>query len=673
MPNEVNIKVTGTNRAKGAFREAKDDARDLENGFTVLGRRMKTSTDDGSNGLRKLATEARVLHATVNRLKAEFARTGDEGLFKGIEKGASRIKEIEGMFKSMNLRVDPDTGGFAKIGAKGAKEFSQGFAGGLADLPQSLLKNPAMGAVAAGMAGPIVAAVSAAVGAGVALGVSGATLAGGIVAAAQDGRVKDAWSRVLDTAKAQFTSRADVFVQPLVNSALIVQGSWERIVPHIGNAFETLSPRIERLASGAGQFLERAFSGKGFERIVDLGGQLMDILAAGLPRLGGAVDSFMNSIANGGEGIKQFFDFLIRGVDLGVRALGKLIEYGSKAWQVFQLISNLMTGNIVDGIDEINTMMGEGTATWHSAGEEMQTTSAYVAQAGEDFNALAEKIGHTDETLSSVTAKMTDQVFNAIMGLDQATLGFAESQTRLADSITQNGLALDIHTAKGQANRESILASVQANMAQYQAMIASGMGADAATEAYESNTAALEDQLRQAGFTQQQIDGLIGKYRSVPRDVSTTIAIQGLENAINGLDATIRRINGIPTRKDIYITQHLATVGGFSYRSPDRLDELAGMQAHGGIVGAAGGGPRSRWTMVGEQGRELVKLPSGSQVIPHGQTEAMAAGAGRGGPQVVELKWTRSGDPLLDEIVKGISARIRTDQATANVFANAGA
>jgi HAMP domain-containing protein len=46
-------------------------------------------------------------------------------------------------------------------------------------------------------------------------------------------------------------------------------------------------------------------------------------------------------------------------------------------------------------------------------------------------------------------------------------------------------------------------------------------------------------------------------------------------------------------------------------------------QAHGGIAGGM--------TMVGERGRELVRLPQGSQVIPNGTTEAMMAKAGRGG------------------------------------------
>jgi hypothetical protein len=53
--------------------------------------------------------------------------------------------------------------------------------------------------------------------------------------------------------------------------------------------------------------------------------------------------------------------------------------------------------------------------------------------------------------------------------------------------------------------------------------------------------------------------------------------------------------------------------------------------AHGGIIGAAGGGARGGLTWVGEQGAELVRLPYGSSVIPHGQSMGMAAAAAGGG------------------------------------------
>jgi phage-related protein len=53
--------------------------------------------------------------------------------------------------------------------------------------------------------------------------------------------------------------------------------------------------------------------------------------------------------------------------------------------------------------------------------------------------------------------------------------------------------------------------------------------------------------------------------------------------------------------------------------------------AHGGIGGGL--------AIVGERGRELVRLPQGSTVIPNGTTENMLAGTGGGGTLKVELEW----------------------------------
>lgn len=53
--------------------------------------------------------------------------------------------------------------------------------------------------------------------------------------------------------------------------------------------------------------------------------------------------------------------------------------------------------------------------------------------------------------------------------------------------------------------------------------------------------------------------------------------------------------------------------------------------AHGGVRGAAGGGPRGGLTLVGEQGPELVNIPAGSRVVPNGKTRQMMGSGSQGG------------------------------------------
>jgi hypothetical protein len=202
---------------------------------------------------------------------------------------------------------------------------------------------------------------------------------------------------------------------------------------------------------------------------------------------------------------------------------------------------------------------------------------------------------------------MSDKVFNALMSVDQANLSVAQSLTQVTDALKTNGRELDIHKAKGQANRSAILSAVQANIAQYDSLIQSGIGAQDAARAYDQNTAALERQLRKAGLTKNEIDGLIGKYRKVPDKVNTLMAVQGLTDAINGLAQLIRQINGIHD-KTVTITTRYTKIGGTGpYANKPMPNEFGGIRRFelGGAfpVGSAGivsgGGP---YAIFGEPG-----------------------------------------------------------------------
>lgn len=103
-----------------------------------------------------------------------------------------------------------------------------------------------------------------------------------------------------------------------------------------------------------------------------------------------------------------------------------------------------------------------------------------------------------------------------------------------------------------------------------------------------------------------------------------------------------------------------AIMGAVRNMIPDSIEGFLPGFAHGGIIGAAGGGPRSGLVEVGEHGRELVRLPFGSTVIPNGQTESMLSGGGGGGqPMVIQLVLgtTSLGEILIDPLRKAVWTR----------------
>ena len=125
------------------------------------------------------------------------------------------------------------------------------------------------------------------------------------------------------------------------------------------------------------------------------------------------------------------------------------------------------------------------------------------------------------------------------------------------------------------------------------------------------------------------------------------IGVSGVEGAINAVSRLIGWIRNL-VGKTVNVGVNIVGAG----------KSLLGF-AHGGIVGAAGGGPRSSMVMVGEQGRELVRLPFGSTVIPHGQTESMMA-SGEGAVARVELEWvgTNGSDKLFEWLKENIRLRV---------------
>ncbi len=73
--------------------------------------------------------------------------------------------------------------------------------------------------------------------------------------------------------------------------------------------------------------------------------------------------------------------------------------------------------------------------------------------------------------------------------------------------------------------------------------------------------------------------------------------------------------------------------------------------AHGGIAGGL--------AMVGEHGRELVRLPQGSTVIPNGQSENILSQQGGGGKIMLGFERS-SGSKLMDAIVDGLQNYVKT-------------
>lgn len=631
------------------FDDLGDEARQMgrklgatERDAKQLGEELEDTGDKAREMGRKFvstAAEIEITKAAIRGLTREFERTGDFDLFKRLGNERGRLAALERIGKDLEETV-------------GRSAFA-GLASGFRALPPE-----AQGAIALGVAGAIVIgmpAIGAAIGAAVTLGVGGGALAAGIALAAKDPRVPAAFRYMADGIMDQLADAATVFVEPLIQASYRFGDAFSQIMPSIRNDFASLLPYVEQLADGAAGFVSAIMPG--VDSLVGAAGPMLGVLAEELPKLGDAIGDFFSEIAAGGPGATQFLRDFFTWTEYSVRALGLLIGSLEKAYAAIRGIAAIMTGDLQGGIllwDQFGDHSKKSFQPLDKGADDLHKVSQAAKDAGlgaklsaDDFQGLSSKINQTAMTADVLAGQMTDKVMNAMLDGDRSVLGFEEAMTRMTEGVKSNGTALDIHTEKGQANRQAILGMVQANLAQYDSNIRSGMGAEQATEAYQANTSALEHQMRQAGFTQQQIDGLIGKYRDVPHNVDTDIAMHGLEYALNGLEDAIRLANHLDGRvarltvEEIHRTVYTGDSGPPS-------SYFRGLASGGRIGSAANGGPRSMGPYrVGENGPEEIWMSGPGTVIPNNRfTGSAPAGGGADGRLVVDMAGVSSATGL---------------------------
>lgn len=347
--------------------------------------------------------------------------------------------------------------------------------------------------------------------------------------------------------------------------------------------------------------------------------------SGGLAKAGNAVAGFTESLTGLGSVADESLQHARERIASIDNALAAMVQSGhaADAAKAFDTLSKFAKEQGISMQDLIAGLPQYSEALAGVASQQTSVASSASAVAS-GFDALGDSLSKVTTPLDAVSA-----AFDILLGHDNAVLDFNDAQRKLGETLKDNSGKWQKNSEAADENRRALLGAVKDNEALYEANIKSGMSAIDAAAQYDQNTASLEAQLRKAHYTEAQINDLIGAYRGVPGKITTDIATNGLTRALNDLADLIRVIYNIPTSRDIYVRTHF--VGG---QGQSRGGELR----TGGIKGAATGGPQSGLTEVGEEGPELVRLPTGSMVYPKGNRNQMAAGSGGGGGQVLEVR-----------------------------------
>jgi hypothetical protein len=597
---------------------------------------------DKYTSLSILDARIKTTRAEVRKLADEFVRTGDVDVFR-------KLGDSQGLLTALTST---------------RKAVAKSIEGGVSDAASSPQLRQVGMALGAALAVPLMAALGGALAAGAGAGVAGLGIAAAVLGDPE--KFGFAWNQVLRQLKSDFIDAGKPFAGE-------TYGLLARIGPmvagwHLGEIFRDAVKYVEPLSRGAEDFATNMVRGVG--ELVKKGEPAVTALSHAMSRLGEAGRHAMEDIAEGADGGAMALHDASNAVALIVEGFGKAVQGAENLYgwiREHPFSAAVATGGLSIPISiwtAFDDQIGVLSTTEYGLQKAAEAAGHAFNQQGDDLTLLTQKMNMATLTTDTLAASMVNKLFSATMALDQATLGYAQSLTLVSESITKKDHSIDISTAKGQENREVVLSAVTANMQLYQSNVAAGMSAQDATAAYEANTAKLEKQLRQAGLTAAEIEGLTGKYRGIPREVNTQIAVEGLSRAISQLNETLRLINGLHD-KTVTVT----------YRT--RGQSMNAPLARGGIRRAAVGMviPPSDpgTTLVGEPqtgGEALIPLKGISQSRAMGlaQTVGNAYGfsvsSSRGGggmPRELVLNATFL-DPMTGDVMRRTAIRWSLDR-----------
>lgn len=281
-------------------------------------------------------------------------------------------------------------------------------------------------------------------------------------------------------------------------------------------------------------------------------------------------------------------------------------------------------------IDDVKKVLPQYAAAAELAARKTNDTSKAAHKAAGDMD----DFGGTVASTATDVKELNDQLAKLLGGsleLEEAEDKAAQAAADLADQIKQQKSAgeagaasLSGQTQAARDNRDAIRGLLQ----DYEDLIVAYQKHGRSTEKLRKQ---FEDAAAAAGLSRQEVKRYSDMLFGLPEVKATEVKVIGYETAVERVQRIQAEVQAL-TGKTIRIGVE-GGHGGFMER------------AMGGISGAETGGQRGGMTIVGEHGREVVRLPYGSTVIPNQTTEAMLngslGGGGGGGGEtrvVIELR-----------------------------------
>jgi hypothetical protein len=442
---------------------------------------------------------------------------------------------------------------------------------------------------------------------------------------------------------------------------------------------EKAAPNVDKLTTSLGElgrtgkasgYVVSQF-GKDFEKLRDQINAVVD------PSVAESINNWGADVTGGLLDAGVATEDFTKSVDSIDTSLANLVS-GGKVDQAKAALASMMAGMKPEAAEKFRSSLdGFDEALANLAFEQKLAAEAmglFGAQAQAVQGKLAAQKASADGLAQSINALSTAALIarGGIRGMEAAI-------DAVDESFKKNKATLDENTEAGRANNQALDNLAAATMKAGEDARANGASWETVNKIYARGREKLISAADAMGLTREQAKKLADQILRTP---DKTARLRGnMEDLQRKINTAKDKLKKVPDSRRAQVRANINDLTSKLRQAARQLNAMDGQtattyvytnylsdetarrrgRAHGGIIGAASGGPRSRMTLVGEQGPEIVDLAPGSRVRSNPDTRRMFASAGRGGGQPIVIQLDIAGrylgEVVIDPLRKEISSR----------------
>lgn len=481
-------------------------------------------------------TEARLLALSRNASTIEIKVRAEEGL-----------REI-GRFRKQLGEIGNDPEPARNFVAKFADQLTTK----LGALPMTgMLSVPVVAAGAA--AAPL---LGAAVAGGIIGGVGIGGVIGGITLAAKDTRVKAAAEILGDRLEKRLSRAGGAFVGPVIDGLNQIQRTVDDI--DLESMLADSAKLVPILAGGISSAIVDL--GDGLAELIENAGPPVQAISDGIAQIGESVSVGLASLADNADGSADALRTLFGIVAYGINSTLLLVNSLTELYEINKAIGGdtglqfllQITGAQMDETGFSARRTAEGTAAMGDemiqaavSAEELKKQQAALKAVQDQvsvsqqaltttLDTLGGKTGFAGQAAQALTAAM-DNLYGATQRQGDANQAFEASWDSLSEGIKKNKGSLDIHTAAGRANRDTLKGLIGTTNEAYIADINAGGAIEKAKQKHDARIRSIEKESVKLGLNRDETRALIKTYGQIPPDKTTNLVLDGVREVVRAL------------------------------------------------------------------------------------------------------------------------------------------